>query len=107
MQRLLATVTKSNLIERLAVEHLHLGPRDAEFSVNAILNHMGQSLARGDRIEIRGFGSVGLRYRGPRSGRNPKSGERVNVPGKFVPHFKPGRLLRERVNRGLLPLIEK
>ena len=103
----MATVTKSDLIERLAAEQFHLAPRDVEFSVNAILDHMSQSLAGGDRIEIRGFGSIGLRYRSPRSGRNPKSGESVNVPGKYVPHFKPGRLLRERVNRGLLPSIEK
>ena len=103
----MATVTKSELIERLAAEQFHLAPRDVEFSVNAMLAHMSRSLANGDRIEIRGFGSIGLRYRGPRSGRNPKSGERVNVPGKYVPHFKPGRLLRERVNRGLLPPIEK
>jgi integration host factor subunit beta len=102
-----STVTKSDLIERLAAQQLHLAPRDVEFSVNAILNHMRQSLANGDRIEIRGFGSIGLRYRGPRSGRNPKSGERVDVPGKCVPHFKPGRLLRERVNRGLLPSIHE
>ena len=103
----MATVTKSVLIERLTAGQLHLAPRDVEFSVNAILDHMRQSLANGDRIEVRGFGSIGLRYRGPRSGRNPKSGERVNVPGKCVPHFKPGRLLRERVNRGLLPPIDK
>ena len=103
----MSTVTKSDLIERLAAQPLHLAPRDVEFSVNAILNHMRESLANGDRIEIRGFGSIGLRYRGPRNGRNPKSGERVNVPGKCVPHFKPGRLLRERVNRGLLQPIDK
>ena len=103
----MATVTKSDLIERLAAGQLHLAPRDVEFSVNAVLNYMSRSLANGDRIEIRGFGSIGLRYRGPRSGRNPKTGERVNVPGKYVPHFKPGRLLRERVNRGPLPPIEK
>jgi integration host factor subunit beta len=103
----LATVTKSDLIERLVAGQLHLAPRDVEFSVNVLLNHMSKSLASRDRIEIRGFGSIGLRYRGPRSGRNPKSGEKVNVPGKYVPHFKPGRLLRERVNRGLLRPIEK
>ena len=103
----MATVTKSDLIDRLTAGQLHLAPRDVEFSVNAILDHMRQSLANGDRIEVRGFGSIGLRYRGPRSGRNPKSGERVNVPGKCVPHFKPGRLLRERVNRGLLPPIDR
>ena len=103
----MATVTKSDLIERLVAEQLHLAPRDVEFSVNSILVHMSESLASGDRIEIRGFGSIGLRYRGPHSGRNPKSGEKVNVPGKYVPHFKPGRLLRERVNRGPLPPSEK
>jgi integration host factor subunit beta len=102
-----ATVTKSDLIERLAAEQLHLAPRDVEFSVNAILDHIGRSLVNGSRVEIRGFGSIGLRYRNPRSGRNPKSGESVDVSGKFVPHFKPGRLLRERVNRGLLPPIER
>ena len=103
----MATVTKSDLIERLAAEQLHLAPRDVEFSVNAILNHMSESLGNGDRIEIRGFGSISLRYRGPRIGRNPKSGQRVSVPGKYVAHFKPGRLLRERVNRGALPPIQK
>ncbi len=95
-------MTKSDLIDRLAAEQLHLSPRDVEFSVNAILKHMCHALASGDRIEIRGFGSVGLRYRAPRTGRNPKTGEMVRVAGKYVPHFKPGRLLRERVNRGAL-----
>ncbi len=93
------TMTKSDLIERLAREQPHLPSRDVEFSVNAVLEHMRRSLVAGDRIEIRGFGSIGLRFRLPRTGRNPKTGEAVNVPGKFVVHFKPGRLLRERVNR--------
>ena len=74
-------------------------PRDIETSVNAVLEHMSNSLVDGDRIEIRGFGSIGLRYRAPRIGRNPKNGDSVSVPGKHVPHFKPGRLLRERVNK--------
>jgi integration host factor subunit beta len=94
------TMTKSELIERLSCEQPHLPPRDVEFSVNAILDHMRRALVAGDRIEIRGFGSIGLRYRMPRTGRNPKTGEAVSVPGKYVPHFKPGRLLRERVNQG-------
>jgi integration host factor subunit beta len=93
------TMTKSDLIERLAREQPHLPSRDVEFSVNAVLEHMRRSLVAGDRIEIRGFGSIGLRFRLPRIGRNPKTGEAVNVPGKFVAHFKPGRLLRERVNQ--------
>ena len=101
------TVTKSDLIERLAAQQLHLGLRDVESAVNIILGRMSQSLARGDRVEIRGFGSIALRYRGPRKGRNPKSGEKVNVPGKYVPHFKAGRLLRQRVNRGLTSTIGK
>ncbi len=99
----MTTVTKSDVIERLAAVQLHLSPRDVEFSVNTILDHMSRSLANGERVEIRGFGSIGLRYRAARSGRNPKSGQTVSVPGKYVPHFKPGRMLRERVNRGLLP----
>ena len=93
------TMTKSELIERLSQEQPHLPPRDVEFSVNAVLDHMRRALVAGDRIEIRGFGSIGLRYRMPRTGRNPKSGEAVSVPGKYVPHFKPGRLLRARVNQ--------
>lgn len=93
------TMTKSELIERLSLEQPHLPPRDVEFSVNAVLDHMRRALVAGDRIEIRGFGSIGLRYRMPRTGRNPKTGDSVSVPGKYVPHFKPGRLLRERVNQ--------
>ena len=92
-------MTKSELIERLSLEQPHLPPRDVEFSVNAVLDHMRRALVAGDRIEIRGFGSIGLRYRMPRIGRNPKTGDSVSVPGKYVPHFKPGRLLRERVNQ--------
>ena len=93
------TMTKSELIERLSEEQPHLPPRDVEFSVNAVLDYMRRALVAGDRIEIRGFGSIGLRYRMPRTGRNPKTGDSVSVPGKYVPHFKPGRLLRERVNQ--------
>ena len=92
-------MTKSDLIERLVAEQIHLPSRDIETSVNAVLEHMSNSLVDGDRIEIRGFGSIGLRFRAPRTGRNPKTGESVSVPGKYVPHFKPGRLLRERVNK--------
>ncbi|MGB1612400.1 MAG: integration host factor subunit beta [Arenicellales bacterium] len=96
----MGTMTKSELIERLCRDQAHLPPRDVEFAVNAVLEHMRRALVSGDRIEIRGFGSIGLRYRMPRTGRNPKTGESVEVPGKYVPHFKPGRMLRERVNEG-------
>ena len=99
------TMTKSELIERLSLEQPHLPPRDVEFSVNAVLDYMRRALVAGDRIEIRGFGSIGLRYRMPRTGRNPKTGDSVSVPGKYVPHFKPGRLLRERVNQESVPQI--
>ena len=95
----MTTMTKSELIERICLDQSHLPPRDVEFAVNTVLDRMRQALIAGDRIEIRGFGSIGLRYRMPRSCRNPKTGDSVDVPGKYVPHFKPGRLLRERVNQ--------
>ena len=92
-------MTKSELIEAISRKQKHLPAKDVELAVKHLLDLMSDSLATGQRIEIRGFGSIGLRFRLPRIGRNPKTGEAVNVPGKFVAHFKPGRLLRERVNR--------
>ena len=94
-------VTKSEIINALADKQRHLGYRDVEFSVRAILDHLADTLADNGRIEIRGFGSFNLRYRQPRMGRNPKTGETVQLPGKYVPHFKPGKELRERVNQSL------
>jgi len=91
-------MTKSELIDRLAVIHPHLAHLDVELSVKSILEQMSSSLSSGERIEIRGFGSFSLHYRAPRMGRNPKTGEAVALPGKHVPHFKPGKSLRERVN---------
>jgi integration host factor subunit beta len=91
-------MTKSDLISRLAVRYPQLVAKDAELAVKMILDAMAKSLAEGRRIEIRGFGSFGLNYRPPRTGRNPKSGERVQVPAKHVPHFKAGKELRERVD---------
>ena len=91
-------MTKSELIDRLAAQFPQLVAKDAELAVKMILDAMGESLAKGERIEIRGFGSFGLNYRPPRTGRNPKSGERVQVPEKHVPHFKAGKELRERVD---------
>ena len=91
-------MTKSDLIARLAARYPQLVAKDADFAVKTILDAMGESLARGQRIEIRGFGSFGLNYRPPRVGRNPKSGEKVQVPEKHVPHFKAGKELRERVD---------
>jgi len=95
-------MTKSELIEALVRKEPQLGYRDVELAVKTLLEHMAQTLAAGQRIEIRGFGSFSLHYRPPRVGRNPKSGEAVELPAKHVPHFKPGKELRERVNAGAL-----
>jgi integration host factor subunit beta len=91
-------MTKSELIARLAARYPQLVAKDAELAVKMILDAMTSSLTQGQRIEIRGFGSFGLNYRPPRIGRNPKSGEKVKVPAKHVPHFKAGKELRERVD---------
>ena len=92
-------MTKSELINKLALRFPQLVAKDADYAVKMILDAMTASLARGDRIEIRGFGSFSLNYRPPRVGRNPKSGDKVLVPEKHVPHFKAGKELRERVDR--------
>ena len=93
-------MTKSDLIARLAERFPQLVAKDADFAVKMILDAMSEALVKGDRIEIRGFGSFSLNYRPPRVGRNPKSGEKVDVPEKWVPHFKAGKELRERVDLG-------
>jgi integration host factor subunit beta len=92
-------MTKSELIAKLAEKYSQLVAKDAEFAVKMILDSMTHSLVQGQRIEIRGFGSFGLNHRPARIGRNPKSGEKVHVPEKFVPHFKAGKELRERVDK--------
>lgn len=92
-------MTKSELIDRIANKQVQLSPKDVELAVKTILEHMSVALAQGERIEIRGFGSFSLHYRAPRVGRNPKTGESVGLSGKYVPHFKPGKELRERVNQ--------
>ncbi len=94
-------MTKSELIARLAERYPQLIAKDADYAVNTILDAMAQALADGHRIEMRGFGSFALNRRPPRVGRNPKSGEKVMVPEKCVPHFKPGKELRERVDLSL------
>ncbi|HNJ76135.1 MAG: integration host factor subunit beta [Rhodocyclaceae bacterium] len=93
-------MTKSELIARLATRFPQLVAKDADFAVKMMLDAMSEALAKGDRIEIRGFGSFALNYRPPRTGRNPKSGDKVSVPEKYVPHFKAGKELRERVDNG-------
>lgn len=91
-------MTKSELIALLAERFPQLALRDADYAVKTVLDAMTQSLANGQRIEIRGFGSFSLSRRASRVGRNPKSGEQVMVPAKYVPHFKPGKGLREQVD---------
>lgn len=97
-QKGIGEMTKSELIERIARKQPHLPYKDVELSVKTLIEQMAKNLATGQRIEIRGFGSFSLHYRPPRIGRNPKTGEAVALSGKYVPHFKPGKELRERVN---------
>lgn len=91
-------MTKSELIEILSQRQSHLKGDDVDLAVKALLEMMGGALSQGERIEIRGFGSFSLHYRPPRLGRNPKTGDAVALQGKHVPHFKPGKELRERVS---------
>ena len=93
-----SVLTKSELIERVAQKQSQLSQKDVELAVKTMLEEMSQALATGGRIEIRGFGSFSLHYRAPRLGRNPKTGESVDLTGKYVPHFKPGKELRDSVN---------
>jgi len=93
-------VIKSELIERIAERIPTLYKRDAEHIVDAILDEVIVALSRGDRVELRGFGAFSVRSRPAHSGRNPRTGEQVKVPGKFVPFFKPGQDIRERLNCG-------
>lgn len=91
-------MTKSELIDQIALRKNNLSLKQVESSVKSLLDYMTDTLANGGRIEIRGFGSFSLHYREPRKGRNPKTGENVQLTGKHVPHFKPGKELREQVN---------
>ena len=93
------SINKKDLIEIIAREQDQLPYRDIELSVKTIIKSMVNSLRKGERIEIRGFGSFSLRYRKPRVGRNPKSGQSVNIEERYVPHFKPGKSLKERVKQ--------
>ena len=94
-------MTKSELIERIAGKQTQLSAKDVELAVKSILEYMSEVLEEGGRIEIRGFGSFSLHYRVPRIGRNPKTGSPVALSGKYVPHFKPGKELRDRVNAAM------
>jgi len=92
------SVTKSAIIERLADRFQQFSVKDAEISVGVLLGAVSEALARHDRVEIRGFGSFSCTHRAARAGRNPKSGDQVSVPAKWMPHFKAGKELRERVD---------
>ncbi|VAX76551.1 Integration host factor subunit beta [Buchnera aphidicola (Cinara strobi)] len=89
---------KSELFNRITEKNTHIPAKIIEYAVKNILEYMSLSLEKGNRIEIRGFGSFSLHYRFARVGRNPKTGEKVNLKGKYVPHFKPGKQLRDRTN---------
>jgi len=93
-------VNKKDLIDRISRNQDQLPHRDIELAVKTIINCMSQALSTGERIELRGFGSFSLRYRKPREGRNPKSGMTVNINERYVPHFKPGKNLKNKVNQG-------
>jgi integration host factor subunit beta len=92
-------MTRSELIESLASRFPTLGPIDTKQAISIVLDEISGTIARGDRVEIRGFGSFAVAHRKPRIGRNPETGERVEVPAKVVPHFKAGKEMRERVDR--------
>lgn len=100
-------MTKSELIEIVSNKQQHLAFKDVELAVKTLLEHMSEALSTGERIEIRGFGSFSLHHRPPRIGRNPKTGESVALPGKYVPHFKPGKELRERVNQRFIEQLNE
>jgi integration host factor subunit beta len=91
------SMTKRDLVKVLSKNQKYLALKDVEVVVRSLINILSNSLSSGERIEIRGFGSFNLHYHSPRSGRNPRTGESVNVSGKYVPHFKPGKELRKRV----------
>ena len=100
-------MTRSDLVEELAARFSQLTHRDAETAVKTMLEAVGEALVRGHRIEIRGFGSFSVNHRPPRMGRNPRSGESVAIPEKRVPHFKPGKALREAVDERTAELERK
>ena len=91
-------MTKSDLIQILCERYEQIPARNVELAVKGMVDHMSEVLSAGQRIEIRGFGSFSIRYRAPRLGRNPKTGTKVQLGSRFVPHFKPGKDLRDKVN---------
>lgn len=98
---------RSERVERLAVHYRDLDPPTVKDTVEALLDPMSATLADGERIEIRGFGSFSLDYLPPRPGRNPKTGQLITVPGRYKIHFRPGKALRQRVNQGKKKPLKK
>ena len=93
-------MTKSELIEKITERQTQLSAKDVDSAVKLMLDYISNVLSSGERVEIRGFGSFSLHYREPHAARNPKTGASVQVDGKYVPHFKPGKEMRDRVNAG-------
>lgn len=91
-------MTRSELIQLLAEKQPDISFKEMEKIVKTVFEFMGEALGKGDRIEVRGFGSFSIRYRAPRMARNPKTGEKIEKTGKFTPYYRPGKELRERVN---------
>lgn len=91
-------MTRSELIQAIAERFPQLNKTDCDVAVKEIMEAIGGALAKGNRVEIRGFGSFALNYRQPRTGRNPKTGQGVDVPGKYAPHFKPSKCFHESLN---------
>ncbi len=97
-------MTRSELIELISRRYPNLPQQDIELAIKTLLDRLGWALAEGRRIEIRGFGSFSLHYHRPRLGRNPKTGESVALPGRFVPHFKPGKSIRQEIEKSTTPI---
>jgi integration host factor subunit beta len=100
-------MTRSELISRIALRFPKLVAKDAEVSVRQVIDAITQSLARGGRVEIRGFGSFAVTYRAPRRGRNPRTGEMVPIAGRYAPHFRPGKEMRQRIDAAPASEIER
>lgn len=100
-------MNRSDLIQNLIARFPQYSPKDVELAVNLVLDGMAETLSHGGRVEIRGFGSFDLNYRAPRQGRNPGTGEKVQVLAKYIPHFRTGKELRERVLAQIDSLLNK
>ena len=94
-------IIKSELVTAIAQHHSHMLEKDVELSINRLIDYLCDALAQGERIEVRGFGSFTLHHRPPRQAHNPKTGKKLVTESKYTPHFKPGKELKDRVNKHL------